>query len=289
MATLKQIRQRIRTSKNIQQITRAMKLVAAARLTKAKNRVEEARPFSEKMREFILSIGAAGELPSHPLLDRRPVNRRAIVLVTADRGLAGAYNTNLLKAGQAWIREQAEPVVMLAVGKKGAQFFRKRDYDVVFEHSVPTAGATLEDAILLTEKLREMFESGEVDSVHLCYSKFYSPIRQEPQIVQLLPIEPPQSDEEDAAALGGKDYLFEPGPKELLGLLLPKYLLTITYQALLESSASEHGARMTAMANATDNAGKMISELTLTANRARQAAITTEILEIVAGAEALKA
>ncbi|MCA0362315.1 MAG: ATP synthase F1 subunit gamma [Armatimonadetes bacterium] len=286
MATLKQIRQRIRAAKNTQAITRAMKLVAAARLTKAKNRVEEARPYSEKMREFILSVGGAGELPAHPLLEQRASPKKiALVLITADRGLAGSYNTNLLKAAQKWFSEQAIPTAMLAVGRKGNQFFGKRGVEIIHHMSVPTAGADLSDAVELTNRLTEEYTSGRVDAVYLCYSKFYSPIRQEPQVVQLLPIEPPKSEGDDKK--GGKEYKFEPSPEDLLGLLLPKYLLTVTYQALLESSASEHGARMTAMSNATDNAGKMISELTLTANRVRQASITKEILEIVAGAEAL--
>ncbi len=285
MATLKQIRQRIRTSKNIQQITRAMKLVAAARLTRAKNRVEEARPYSERMREFILSISGAGELPEHPLLERREVKRIALVLITSDRGLAGSYNTALIRKAWDFLRAQSVPSVLLGVGKKGALFLRKRGYDLVDQVTVPTAGARLEDGVAVTNKVRKLFESGEVDAVYLCYSKFYSPIRQEPQIVQLLPIEPPVQTGTSAAP---KDYHFEPEPEKLLGFLLPRYVQTLIFQALLESGASEHGARMTAMSNATDNAGKMISELSLTANRVRQAGITKEILEIVGGAEALK-
>ncbi len=285
MATLTQIRQRIRAAKNTQSITRAMKLVAAARLTKAKNRVEEARPYSEKMYEFILSVGGAGELPAHPLLQRRKeVKKVALVLITADRGLAGSYNTNLLKTAKLWLDEQETATALVTVGKKGNLFFSKRGYEVLYNNSVPTTGAGLEHAIDLTNELERLFTSGEVDAVYLCYSKFFSAIRQEPRVVQLLPIEPPTVDGEVG---GSKEYDFEPGPEELLSLLLPKYLLTVTYQAMLESSASEHGSRMTAMSNATDNAGKMIGELSLKANRVRQASITTEILEIVAGAEAL--
>ncbi|MDI9636546.1 ATP synthase F1 subunit gamma [Kamptonema cortianum] len=285
MATLKQIRQRIKAAKNTQSITRAMKLVAAARLTKAKNRVEEARPYSEKMREFIQSIGAAGDLPNHPLLERRQqVKKVALVLMTAERGLCGSFNTNLLKAAQRWLEEQSAGTCLVSVGKKGNLFFSKRGYEVIHAITLPTAGGDLSHAVELTSVLEELFTSGQVDAVHLCYSKFYSPIRQEPQIVQLLPIEPPTGEE----STGSKEYDFEPGPEELMALLLPKYLLTVNYQAMLESAASEHGARMTAMSNATDNAGKMISELSLTANRVRQATITKEILEIVGGAEALK-
>jgi len=286
MATLKQIRQRIRAAKNTQSITRAMKLVAAARLTKAKNRVEEARPYSEKMYEFILSVGGAGELPAHPLLQRRnEVKKVALVLITAERGLCGSYNTNLLKTAKLWLDAQSTEKALVSVGKKGNLFFTKRGYECLYNMTVPTAGADLENAVTLTNELERLFTSGEVDAVYLCYSKFFSAIRQEPRVVQLLPIEPPAVDGE---AGGSKEYDFEPGPEELLSLLLPKYLLTVTYQAMLESSASEHGSRMTAMSNATDNAGKMIGELSLKANRVRQASITTEILEIVAGAEALK-
>lgn len=287
MATLKQIRQRIKAAKSTQSITRAMKLVAAARLTKAKNRVEEARPYAEKMLEFVQSVGGAGDLPTHPLLQRRTVKKAALVLITSDRGLAGSFNTSLIRTAGIWLKGQDVQTCLVSVGKKGNMFFGKRGVEVVHAVSVPTSGATVDDAVQLTNKLQEIFVSGEVDAVYLCYSKFYSPIRQEPQIVQLLPIEPPASHEGEETAKG-KTYEFEPEPEELLGLLLPKYLLTVTFQALLESAASEHGARMTAMSNATNNAGKMIGELTLTANRVRQASITKEILEIVGGAEALK-
>lgn len=290
MATLKQIRQRIRTSKNIQQITRAMKLVAAARLNKAKMRVEEARPYAEKMREFMGSVGSGGELPPHPLLDKRDIKKSLVLLITGDRGLAGSYNALLIrKAGEALQAITGEKA-LFAVGKKGGQFFSKRGIEVVETYSVPTAGARLEDAVAVCDHVRSLYESGAVDSVSIIYSKFYSPIRQVPTIVQLLPIEPPAGDDESTN--GGpvsKDYNFEPDAAGLLDFLLPKYLLTVIFQAMLESSASEHGARMTAMTSATDNAGKMIGGLTLTANRVRQAGITKEILEIVGGAEALKA
>lgn len=286
MATLKQIRQRIRTSKNIQQITRAMKLVAAARLKKAQDRVLEARPYSEKMRDFMLSLGGAGELPEHPLLVRRPVQRIGLILVTADRGLAGSYNTNLIRKAGDFLKETNLPTKIIGVGKKGQQFFGKRGYEIV-PVLVPTAGATLKEAGEVNALARQMFESGEVDAIYLCYSKFYSPIRQVPQVVQLLPIEPPQV---DVAGQGSsKSYSFEPDAEQLLGFILPKFVLTLIYQAMIEASASEHGSRMTAMTSATDNAGKMIQSLTLKANRERQAGITKEILEVVGGAEALKA
>lgn len=287
MATLKQIRQRIKTAKSIQQITRAMKLVAAARLKKAQDNVLQARPYSDKMREFMLSIAGAGELPPHPLLEKRGGDTYGLILITADRGLAGSYNTNLIRRAGDFLKATVGKAVLLSVGKKGGQFFGKRGYEVVFNHSLPTSGARLQDAVAITNAAREMFESGAVDKIYICYSKFYSPIRQVPQIIQLLPIEPPNADgEAESEAL--RDYFFEPDPRELMGILLPKYVQTLIFQALLEATASEHGSRMTAMTSATDNAGKMIQGLTLTANRVRQAGITKEILEVVGGAEALK-
>jgi F-type H+-transporting ATPase subunit gamma len=234
----------------------------------------------------MLSVSGAGQLPNHPLLEKRPIQKAALVLITADRGLAGSYNTNLLRKASDWLKVQSVPTDLITVGKKGAQFFGKRGFNVVWRHSVPTAGVRLEDALEVTKYVRDSFEGEQYDAVYLCYSKFYSPIRQIPQIVQLLPIEPPQA--EEGAKGMSKEYLFEPGPEELLGILLPKYVLTLVLQALLESTASEHGSRMTAMTSATDNAGKMIEGLTLTANRVRQAGITKEILEVVGGAEALK-
>ncbi len=287
MATLKQIRGRIRAAKNIQQITKAMKLVAAARLKKATDRVIEARPYSEKMRELMASISSAGDLPSHPLMEKRPQNRICLILITSDRGLAGSYNGALIRKASDFIKEQTAEVRLLTVGKKGTQFFSKRGFDVAHSLQVPSAGARLQDAIEVAKVSRDLFESGNVDGIYVCYSKFYSAIRQTPQIVQLLPIEPPKAKPGESAS-ASVNYSFEPDPAGLLSTLLPRYFLTLVWQALLEGTASEFGARMTAMTSATDNAGKMIQKLTLTANRERQAAITKEILEVVGGAEALK-
>ncbi|MCH8978216.1 MAG: ATP synthase F1 subunit gamma [Armatimonadetes bacterium] len=284
MANLKKIRQRIRTTKNIRQITKAMKLVAAARLTKAKIRAEEARPYSDKMREFVGSIGESGGSSENPLLTHREVKKTCLVLMTSERGLCGSFNSLLIRRAGEFLETLDGDVSLIGVGKKGAQFFGKRGREIVHQMTLPTAGPTLDDAVELTDRVSSMFIDGEADAIYVCYSKYYSPIRQEPQVVKVLPIEPPSGSEGGGSA----EYEFEPEPDALLGLLLPKYLLTVVFQAMLESSASEHGARMTAMTSATDNAGKMIDDLTLTANRARQAGITTEILEIVAGAEALK-
>jgi F-type H+-transporting ATPase subunit gamma len=284
MATLKQIRGRIKAAKNIQQITKAMKLVAAARLKKATDRVLEARPYADKLREVMQSLASSGELPSHPLMEKRPVRRACLVLLTSDRGLAGAYNTALIRKAQDFIRDAGFEVTLLTVGKKGTQFFGRRNYSIAHSMSVPSAGARLEDAIQVAAETRRMYEGGEVDAVYVCYSKFFSAIRQVPQVVQVLPIEAPATE----ATASGMEFEFEPDSATLLNTLLPRYFQTLVLQAMFESTASEFGARMTAMTSATDNAGKMIQNLTLKANRERQAAITKEILEVVGGAEALK-
>ena len=282
MATLKQIRQRIRTAKNIQQITRAMKLVAAARLKRATDRVVEARPYADKMKEFMQSLAAAGELPEHPLMQKREVAKIGLLLITADRGLAGSYNTNLIRKAGDFVAASETPLRLITVGRKGTQFFGKRGYDIARSFTVSSAGATLENVQEVSKYLRELFESGEVDAIYVCYSKFYSAIRQSPEVVQVLPISAPES------SGGNADFLFEPDAVSLLDTLLPRYFLTLVQQAMFEGTASEFGARMTAMTSATDAAGRMIQDLTLKANRERQAGITKEILEVVGGAEALK-
>lgn len=287
MATLKQLRQRIKAAKNIQQITRAMKLVAAARFKKATDRVLEARPYSDKIREFMLSLSGSGDLPSHPLMQNRGGDDFALILITAERGLAGSYNTNLIRKAGDFLKESPGNSKLITVGKKGNLFFGKRGYEIVQNITVPSAGATISEAQEVAKTARDLFESGAVDRVFVCYSKFYSAIRQTPMIVQLLPIEAPEGEAKDVDGDGKSDYAFEPDAESLLGQLLPRYFFTLIWQAMLESTASEFGSRMTAMTNATDNAGKMIQNLTLKANRERQSSITTQILEVVGGAEAL--
>lgn len=282
MATLKQIRQRIRAAKNIQQITKAMKLVAAARLKKATDRVLEARPYADKLKDIMSSMSASGSLPAHPLLTKREVNNVLVIVLTSDRGLAGAFNTSILRKATDFFKSVEKPLHLIAYGKKANQFFGKRGYSIVDGYSAPSGGAQLSDAVAITRRAREMFESGEVDAVYVVYSKFMSAIRQIPQVVQLLPIEAPEAE----GATGG-EVEFEPSADVVLSTLLPRYFQTLVWQSMLESTASEFGARMSAMTAATDNAGKMIHTLTLKANRERQAAITKEILEVVGGAEAL--
>ncbi|MEA2553507.1 MAG: F-type H+-transporting ATPase subunit gamma [Fimbriimonadaceae bacterium] len=285
MATLKQIRGRIKAAKNIQQITRAMKLVAAARFKRATDRVVEARPYADKMRSFMESLASGGSLPDHPLMARRPVKKYCVIIIAADRGLAGSYNTGLLRKTVDFMKETPGEGSLIAVGKKAFQFFNRRNYTIRHSQNLGSAGARLEDAVVVTRVARQLFESGEVDAIYLCYAKFFSAIRQVPTIIPLLPIEPPQ---QASGAAEETNFDFEPSAEKILETLLPRYLMTLIWQAMLESTASFFGAQMTAMTSATDNAGKMINTLTIRANRERQAAITKEILEVVGGAEALK-
>jgi F-type H+-transporting ATPase subunit gamma len=287
MATTRQIRQRIRVAKNIQQITKAMKMVAAARLKRAQDRVQAARPYAETMREVMGSLAgaAAGEV-NHPLLEKREVQNTGILIITADRGLAGSYTSQILRRSLELVREfDSTRLKLYVVGKKGNAFFRRRGYNVVESITVNTNAVNFSEAADLTRLVRAAFENGDVDELYVVYTKFMSAITQKPTVLKLLPIETPES---EGGAGPSADYIFEPAPDVLLGELLPRYVLTQVYQALLESNASEHGSRMTSMSSATDNAGKMISTLTLQLNRARQAGITKEISEIVGGAEALK-
>ena len=286
MATMRQIRSRIRVAKNIQQITKAMKMVAAARLKRAQDRVQAARPYAEKMREVMGSLAsAASSEVAHPLLARREVANTGILLITSNRGLAGAYNSGVIRRNVELCKDfDPAGLKLYIVGRKGNAFFRRRNYNVVESLSVNSNAVTLGDATEVTRVVTTAFEKGEIDELYLVYTKFLSALTIRPTVLKLLPIETPET-AADAPVL---DYIFEPEPHELLGRLLPRYVLTQIYQALLESIPSEHGARMTAMSSATDNAGKMISSLTLTLNRARQAGITKEISEIVGGAEALK-
>ncbi|MEI6431581.1 MAG: ATP synthase F1 subunit gamma [bacterium] len=289
MPTTRQIRTRIRTAKNIQQITKAMKMVAAARLKKAQDRVQAARPYSEKMREVMASLGeAAGGSVSHPLLETREVNRVGFIVISADRGLCGSYSTNLLKKAAEAVRPyQSNQTRILAVARKGATYFRRRNYPISAEYELNMTGAAFAEAQEIGSQARQLYISGEVDAVYLVYTKFISALTQRPLTIPLLPLSAEATGEGEASA-GGEDYIYEPGAEAILSRLLPQYVDVVIYQALLEAVASEHGSRMTAMSSATDNAGKMISTLTLALNRARQASITKEIAEIVGGAEAMK-
>jgi F-type H+-transporting ATPase subunit gamma len=288
---MRQIRSRIRVAKNIQQITKAMKMVAAARLRRAQEGVTAARPYSEAMRQVMQDL-ARRLTPAtvrHPLLrtvSGPPVNV-GILIMTGDRGLCGSYNSNAIRRAVAAASEVSQAnVKLVCVGKRGASFFRRRGYNVAAEFSVPQTGTNFALAQQIAAAARALFENQEIDVLHLVYTQFVSAMTQRTQNVQLLPIV--SSDDVEMATPLVAGIEFEPSAEAILHELLPKYLDTLVYQALLDSVASEHGARMTSMSSATDNAAKMISGLTLSLNRARQATITKEIAEIVGGAEALK-
>jgi F-type H+-transporting ATPase subunit gamma len=271
-----------------------MKMVAAARLKRSQDRVGAARPYAQKIRDVIGSLSRAGASTNHPLLVQRDPVRIGVLAITADRGLCGSYATNVIRRANELLRSyDPANVRMLVVGRKGHAFFRRRPYPVVGEYGINMTGVTFGEAQEIATRARELFASGEIDVLYLVYTRFLSALTQRPDAIQLLPV---VTEEEAALAAAGKEgeiggeeeYLFEPNAEAILNRLLPRYVDTLIYQALLEGVASEHGARMTAMSSATDNAGKMISSLTLSLNRARQANITKEIAEIVGGAEALK-
>jgi F-type H+-transporting ATPase subunit gamma len=293
MANLLDIRRRIKSVKNTQQITKAMKMVSAAKLKRAQNRVVNARPFANKMTEVLGELAAqTSEDFHHPLLDARGDERYLLVLVTADKGLCGAFNTNLLKAGQVFLKQNADKKVeLLAVGRKGRDFFRRRQ-DVVGEYVGLTGKGRVEFSEALevaADVIKRFTEDEGLDKVFLVFAEFKSVLNQRIVVEQLLPISrTPETENSDATAPAqSKDYIFEQPPAEIFSRLLPRLVETQIFRALLESIASEQGARMTAMDAASKNAGDLISSLTLNMNRVRQAAITREIIEIVSGAAAL--
>jgi F-type H+-transporting ATPase subunit gamma len=293
MANLLDIRRRIKSVKNTQQITKAMKMVSAAKLKRAQNRVVNARPFANKMTEVLGELAAqTSEDFHHPLLDARGDERYLVVLVTADKGLCGAFNTNLLKAATVFLKENPDKKVeLLAVGRKGRDFFRRRR-DVVGEYVGLTGKGRVEfaEALEVADDVIKRFTEDEgLDKVFLIFAEFKSVMNQRIVVEQLLPISrTAETEPSDAnAPADSKDYIFEQPPAEIFSRLLPRLVETQIFRALLESIASEQGARMTAMDAASKNAGDLISSLTLNMNRVRQAAITREIIEIVSGAAAL--
>ncbi|HBS60952.1 MAG TPA: F0F1 ATP synthase subunit gamma [Firmicutes bacterium] len=283
MASARDIRRRIRSVKNIQQITKAMKMVAAARLRRAQERALSSRPYTAKIREVLASVaGGVGEI-SHPLLEVRPANRIAYLVMAGDKGLCGAYNSNVMKEAAAHVRTQNDPVIF-AVGRKSRDFFKRRGYRIDQEMTGFSEKPAYEHARTIAQKLVDMYVEGLVDEIYLVYTQFISPVQSTPSTIRLLPVA-----SEDVQGEGPQqEYIFEPSAEAVLDLLLPKYLETVIYGALLQASASELGSRMTAMGNATDNAQELIGKLTLSYNKVRQAGITRELAEIVGGAEALK-
>jgi len=285
MPSLIDIRRRIRSVKNTQQITKAMKMVATARLRKSQERVVNARPYARMLKEMVTNVAAAAgpEAASlHPLLAAREEKRVQLVLITADRGLAGAFNTNLIKETQKLMEENASREVVLELyGRKGRDFFRRREAPISGEVTGISQAASYDDAEALSEKLIGRFTGGEIDSAYLIYNEFKSVLSQQVVVKRILPLTLA-----DAGA-PGREYLLEQPPAEFLSHLLPGYVKAQVFEAFLESAAAEHAARMTAMDSASTNATEVIAKLTLYMNRVRQATITREIIEVVSGASAL--
>jgi F-type H+-transporting ATPase subunit gamma len=284
MPSLIDIRRRIRSVKNTQQITKAMKMVSAAKLRRAQDRTISARPYGSLLRKVLGNVAAAvasdESTAENPLLARREEHRVLLVVITGDKGLAGAFNTNLIKAATRFVNEHpGAQITFELVGRKGRDYFRKREVAVSGEAIGLAAKVKYEDTAAIAQRAMEMFRKQEIDAVYLVYNEFKSVVSQKMTLARVLPAELP----EQAAPV---DYIFEEPPAEMLNELLPKYVEMEFYRALLESAASEHAARMTAMDSATSNAADMIDKLTLYMNRVRQASITKEIIEVVSGAAA---
>jgi F-type H+-transporting ATPase subunit gamma len=291
MPSLIDIRRRVRAVRSTQQITKAMKMIAASRLRRAQERIVSARPFAEQMLRVLSSLAARVDPSGHPLLalrEERPGGWVLLVVVTADKGLCGGFNTNVIRAASGFILDRPDRHVALAlVGRKGRDFFRRRGVTVRYEHVNLFARLSYEDAQDIARLAIEEFTGGDVDAVYLVYNQFKSVLQQRVVVERLLPLPRGAFGEPPEAALPLVDYLYEPPPAVIFDQLLPRHVEVQVWRALLESAAAEHAARMTAMDNATKNAGEMIEQLTLYMNKVRQAAITREIIEVVSGAEAL--
>lgn len=287
-ANLRDIRKRISSVRSTQQITKAMKMVAAAKLRRAQENMMATRPYATKIHEMLSRLAARTSADIHPLLARRNPQRLELILFTSDRGLCGAYNINLMQRAEKFLEEEKKKygqIYFSFIGRKGRDYFRKRQVPIHREKVNFFGRVDYNMAAQIGQDLIKAYTANEVDMVCLLYSEFISPLQQRPVLKTILPIVQRVEAEEEEL---GVDYLYEPSAAEILNQLLPLYIEVQIYQALLESLASEYGARMTAMENATKNAAEMIDKLTLFYNKVRQASITKELIEIVSGAEALK-
>lgn len=291
MANLKEVRNRIASVSSTQQITRAMKMVSAAKLKRATNAIVQLRPYAEKLKDILANLSASVEGTTTPYMVVRKPKKILLVVVTSNRGLAGAFNANVIKATNLLIAEkyseqrQKGNVKIIAIGKKGQDYYKKNSYDVLGNHTELFAGLNFENTSKITDTIMKGFLAGEFDRVEVIYNQFKNAAVQFLRTEQLLPLVPtPQVEGKSQTAV---DYILEPSKEEIIRELIPKSIKTQLYKAVLDSHASEHGARMTAMDKATDNAGELLKSLKLSYNQARQAAITTELTEIVSGAAAL--
>ena len=290
-ASLRDIRKRIASVKSTQQITKAMKMVATAKLRRAQENILATRPYAKKTFDLLSSVAARVSSDVHPLLSRREPNRVQVVLFTSDRGLCGAFNMNLIQRAEKFMEEQKarEELVYSFIGRKGRDYFRKRRVKIRQDYINIPGKPDFSLASRIGRDLIQAYTENQVDSIYLIYSEFRSAIQQRIVLEKILPVTPrAESGAEPGPKPAAVDYIYEPSEREILNQLLPMYVEVQIYRALLESIASEFGARMTAMENATKNAAEMIDKLTLVYNKARQASITKELIEIVSGAEALK-
>jgi len=287
MAKLKDIKRKIAAVKKTMQITRAMNMVAAAKLRKVQAKAESFAPYSMKFAEVLGNIASRISPDIHPLLMKREeIKRSLLIIFTADRGLCGSFNTNLINKAESWIRDRENKGIkcnIITIGKKGRDYFSRRNYNIIESHVNIYGKVDMKFINLFNERLIERYLTEEVDEVRILYSRFISMLKQEPTIMKLIPVETLTAE----VPISG-EYLCEPSPEELLIQLLPKYLNIQIMNAFLQNETSEHAARMTAMDNATNNCSELIKDLTRLYNKARQAAITSELMDIVGGAEALK-
>ncbi len=288
MAQLRDIKRRIGSVQSTQKITRAMELIASSRIIKAQQRVDAARPYAEEMRKLMASVARNAGSIDHPLLKQRDsVGTVGTIVITADRGLAGAYNSNVIRAAERDMRDHEQTRLFVA-GKKGVSYFRFRGYELTESWQGMSDQPSIDDARAVAKSASGAFTNGDVDEVRLVYTRYESALKQRPIVLKLLPVPREDLDQEGEGGAGA-NYVFEPDPADILGYLLPRYIEGAVYQGMLEAAASEHAARRRAMKAATDNADELIENLTRVYNQARQAEITTEIMEVVGGAEALSA
>ena len=290
MATLRDILRKIGAVKKTKQITRAMNMVAAAKLRSTQGKMEGFEPYASKFAEVLENLSSGIDPDIHPLLTKKEETTRVELLhFTADRGLCGSFNTNTIKAAERWIKEQQDlgrEYSLTTVGRRGRDYFRKQAVNLRTSHVQIYGKIDISFVNKMTREFTTRYLNGEVDEVHMIYTRFISLAKQEPTLVKLIPIEPPQQEQEESEEAA--EYLCEPNAEELLIELLPKHISVQIYNAFLQNEVSEHAARMSAMDNATNNCSEMVDELTLVYNKARQAAITAELMDIVGGAEAIK-
>ncbi|MCJ7508380.1 MAG: ATP synthase F1 subunit gamma [candidate division Zixibacteria bacterium] len=284
MESLRDIRNRIRSVESTHDITKAMEMVAAVKLRRAQSKAESSRPYALKMQEMLGNLSSASEEITHPLFEKREAKKVALVVISSDRGLCGSYNSNIIRAAQEFIKNYTpQNVMIINVGKKGYDFYRKRGFEIKLKYLSLGGNLVLNNIKSISEDLTKLFLSGEADEIHILYTKFISAMSYRVNLQKFLNIESKDKDEKEMV-----DYIFEPEPEEIFTELLPRYCSTVIQMALAEAFASEHGSRMIAMGGATKNAEEMIEHLTLQRNKARQASITKELLEVVSGAEALR-